>query len=98
MDIEFPCAEYELAEYGYSKERYTDELMQQTSCNLSEVLIQQMESNGIVCRKADVSVNISEDGSITISKVIVSTDDNEKAAEIIRNCFGPGTEVVYEDN
>lgn len=99
LDAELPHAgNYELMEYGYSREKYADELMQQTSVNLSDVVLQQMEANGVFCRKADVIVNISEDGSIFISKVIVSTDDNEKAAEIIRNCFGPGTEVVYEDN
>ena len=99
LKIELPRTEnYELSDYGYSREKYYEELMRQTSANLTEVLFQQLDSNGIICEKINVSVNISEDGSISISKVTVSTDDNEKAAEIIQNCLGLDTEVIYENN
>ena len=99
LNIELPRTEnYELTEYGYSKERYNEELIRQTEENLSAVLVQQLQSNGIVCDNLSVSVNISEDDSIFISKVTVSTDDHEKAAEIIHNCLGSDTEAVFEDN
>ena len=97
--MELPMLEnYELAEYGYSKEKYSEELIKQTSDNLADALNQKLEANNIICGNLQVSVNISAEGSILISKVTVSADDFERAAEIIRNCLGSGTEVINGDN
>ena len=45
-----------------------------------------------------MDVNISEDNSISISKVTVSAEDFAAASEIIRNCLGSETEVENGDN
>ena len=98
-DAELPrLGSYELSEYGYSMELYNAELAKQAKDNLTAVLVQQMEANGVECGKIEVDVNISADGGISISRVTVSVDDFDRAAEIIRNCLGSGTEVVDGNN
>ena len=98
-DFEMPRPEnYELSEYGYSAEKYRDELAGRCRENLTSVLRQQFESYGINCREIEVDVNISEDNSISISKVTVSAEDFAAASEIIRNCLGSETEVENGDN
>ena len=98
-NIDLPnLSSYELTDYGYSQEKYQLELSRQSSINISEALRQQLVSNGINCEKISADVNISEDGGINITKVTVSSDDNDGAAAIIRNCLGADTEVEYVDN
>ena len=87
-----------MSEYGYSAEKYRDELAGRCRENLTSVLRQQFESNGINCREIEVDVNILEDNSISISKVTVSAEDFAAASEIIRNCLGSEKEVENGDN
>ena len=84
-------------DYSYSQELYNEELKRQTSENVRDVLMQQIQAAGINCVQLEVLVNISEDGSISISRVIVSSDSFEAAAEIIRNSLGADTEVLNGD-
>lgn len=80
----------------FSVNAYNEELRRQTSYNVSAVLLQQISAAGISCEKIETEVNISEDGSISITKVTIRTDNYKKAAEIIRNSLGGETEVVNE--
>lgn len=85
---------YELADYGYSQELYLQALSEQTAANVEEILAQQLTAAGVGCEKIVADVNISEDNSISITKVTVTTEDFEAAAEIVKNSLGRETEVV----
>lgn len=95
FSFEMPViSEYELSDYSFSQDEYESELIRQSSENISQVLAEQIAASGTVCEKVKAEVNISEEGSIIISKVIVETDDFEKAADVVKSCLGEATEVV----
>ena len=76
---------------------YDKELVRKTSENISEVLRSQLEAEGIDVEKINTEVNISENGSISISRIVIGTSDNEAASAVIRRSLGDATEVVYGD-
>ena len=78
----------------YSQELYNNEICRQTAENISSILSEQINNAGIICTEINTEVNISDDNSIFISKVIISADDFEKAEKIIKNNVGSNTEVV----
>ena len=78
---------------GYA-EIYDNELARQTGENISNVLMTQLKAAGIAVEKIRTDVNISTDGSISINKVIVETEEPEAAARLIRNSLGQETEVI----
>ncbi|MBR3759605.1 MAG: hypothetical protein IKK47_01235 [Ruminococcus sp.] len=84
-------------DYSHSQDMYNEELRRQTSYNVSSVLLQQINAAGIQCEKIETEVNISEDGSISITKVTLKTDNFKDAAEIVRSSLGNETEVVNEN-
>lgn len=99
--FEFDLSEfraYDTPDYEYSREIYNEELRRQTSYNVSEVLLEQISAAGISCDKIETEVNISDDGSISITKVTLIADNFEKAADIIRKSLGDETEVVNENS
>ena len=73
---------------------YNEELKRQSAENISSVLRDQIAAAGINCDKIEIDVNISEDSIISISKVIITADDFEAAASIVRSSVGSETEVV----
>ena len=85
-------------DYSHSQEIYNEELRRKTSYNVSSVLLQQLKAAGISCEKIETEVNISDNGSISIIKVTVKTDNFKDAAEIIRSSLGNETEVINEDS
>lgn len=86
-------SDYEL-EYDYSGDIYAEVLVEQTAMNIESVLIGQIAAAGIPCEKIEAEINISPDYSISISRVTVTSEDFQAAAEIIRKSLGDGTEVV----
>lgn len=97
FSIELPeLTEYELADNSFSRQAYMAELAKQTAENIQQVLMEQINASGVKCENISADVNISEDGSIFISKVTVRADDPEMAADIVRNCLGSDTEVINE--
>ena len=96
FEVQLPeLSDRELLENNCSREAYKSALAEQTADNISQVLQQQIQASGIKCSKVSVDVNISDDGSIIITKVTVNADNFEKSAEIIKGCLGNETEVVY---
>lgn len=89
---------YSNQDYGISQDIYNEELRRQTSYNVSAVLLQQINAAGISCEKIETEVNISADGSISITKVTIKTDNYKKAAEIVRSSLGSETEVADENS
>ncbi|MDE5764291.1 MAG: hypothetical protein K2N49_02190 [Ruminococcus sp.] len=95
------CSEFEIPEfsgysldYDYSQDKYAQKLCETTAENISEILEQQFSSSGIYCEKILVEVNISAEYSISISRVMIITEDFEAAALIVKSCLGAETEVV----
>lgn len=92
LNFEMPDIQSEDTEY--SQELYNNEICRQTGENISSILSEQINNAGIICTEINTEVNISDDNSIFISKVIISADDFEKAEKIIKNNVGSNTEVV----
>ncbi|MBQ8298205.1 MAG: hypothetical protein IJX77_10535 [Ruminococcus sp.] len=98
LEFDLPDIEkYMSLEYDDSMSLYHEEMKKQTGENISAVLKQQIEAAGINCTEIETEVNISETNSISISRVTVSADNFEAAAEVIRNSLGAETEV-YNGN
>lgn len=96
-DFRLPeIANYELADYDCPQKLYDAALAEQTASNVCDILAEQIAAAGIDCEKITAEVNILSDGSISISRVTVNTEDIEGAAAVIRNTLGDETEVVNE--
>ena len=95
FEIELPdLSAFDSTDYSYSTEIYENEFRAQISENISAVLREQLKAAGINAEKIDTEVNISQDGSISINRVIISTSDFEASAKIIRGSIGQETEVI----
>ena len=92
---EFPdIHEIEIKDYSNSVEIYRNELSRKAGENIADILYSQLKAAGISIEKIDAEVNISEDGSISISRIIISSADPESASELIRRSLGQETEVI----
>lgn len=78
-------------------ELYNEQMCRQTAENIGAVLHQQIAAAGISCESIGIEVNISDEGSICINRVTISTEDFAAAAEIVRNSLGNDTEVLNGD-
>ncbi|MCR5708621.1 MAG: hypothetical protein K6G82_10150 [Ruminococcus sp.] len=97
-DLSLPeIGAYELSDTEYQQELYDRALAEQTATNVENILIEQLAAAGIDCKKISAEVNILSDGSISISRVTVDTEDIAGAAEVIRCTLGDETEVVNEE-
>ena len=95
FELEMPdLSAFDSTDYSYSAEIYENELRTQLSENISAVLLEQLNAAGIKTEKIDTEVNISQDGSISINRVIISTSDFEASAKMIRDSIGQETEVI----
>ena len=92
--LNFEMPDIQSEDTKYSQELYNNEICRQTAENISSILSEQINNAGIICTEINTEVNISDDNSIFISKVIISADDFEKAEKIIKNNVGSNTEVV----
>ena len=92
--LNFEMPDIQSKDTEYSQELYNNEICRQTAENISSILSEQINNAGIICTEINTEVNISDDNSIFISKVIISADDFEKAEKIIKNNVGSNTEVV----
>lgn len=80
----------------YSDELYNEEIQVQVSENVSEVLKDELEKNGISFDFIETDVNISDTDGISINKVKISTDNFSDAERIIKENLGEETEVINE--
>lgn len=85
---------FDMGEYNYSQELYKEALREQTAENIAELLRQQIEAAGIECGEIEPEVNISEDMSIDIERVVLTAEDYSAAAEIVKDSLGADTEVA----
>ena len=84
----------EVADYSQAKEIYRKELAEKAADNISNILYSQLEAAGIGIEKVEADINISENGSIDINRIIISSADPESAANLIRKSLGQEMEVI----
>ena len=95
LSIELPRLNIaDLSEYNYSQEQYIAEMKAQSEENIAEVLTSQIQAAGISCEEVLVEVNISDELSISISKVELKAEDFSAAAGIVRSSLGKETVIV----
>jgi len=95
MALEMPeISEIPQPESNYALELYNESLSRNAAENVGAVLYEQLAAAGISCESLDIDVNISADGSISISRVTVIAEDFSAARSVITGCLGSGTEVV----
>ena len=85
---------YEVSDYSAAAEVYRNEVAHKAADNISDILYSQLKATGIDIKEIKTEVNISEDGSIDISRVIISSADPAAAEELIRKSLGQETEVI----
>lgn len=89
---------YEIADHSEAHDLYRKALERQTAENIEGVLYVQLEAAGIPTEKLTAEINISDDGSISIDRVIIRTADTTAADELIRRSLGQETEVINESD
>ena len=99
QDITLDFPEFDMVSEGFSfeEERYTDEVIKQIEKNIEEGLKTELIEKGIYTEEISVTVNISDNNSISITKVIFYTETSEKEEEIcaeIRKILGNETEIL----
>lgn len=95
LAFEFP----DLSHYTYTSEElendaYGAALKAETERNINDILIQQLESAGIIFSSVETDVNISADYSISISSVTIRAEDFLSAAIVVKQSLGMETEVI----
>lgn len=98
-DINFDFPEFDMvsADISFKEETYTDEVIKQIEKNIEEGLKTELMEKEIDTEKILVTVNISDNNSISITKVIFYTETSEKEEEIrteIRKILGNETEII----
>ncbi len=95
--LDFPEIDIVSADVSIEKERYDDEIVKQIKENVEKGLRDELISKNLYTKEISVSVNISDNNSISISKVIFYTENSEMDEEIyseIRKILGEETEII----
>lgn len=95
--LDFPEIDIVSADVSIEKERYDDEIVKQIKENVEKGLRDELISKNLYTKEISVSVNISDNNSISISKVIFYTENSEMEEEIyseIRKILGEETEII----
>lgn len=76
---------------------YTDELIKEIENNVAQGLKNELSEKNLYIKEIYASVNISDNNSISISKVVFypkNDDDGEKIQNEIKNILGKDTEII----
>lgn len=95
--LDFPEIDIVSADISAENERYNDEIIKEIEHNIEEGLHNELLSENLYTKEISVSVNISDNNSISISKVIFYTENSEMDEEIyseIRKILGEETEII----
>ena len=95
--IDFPEIDMVSSDISIEKEQYDDEVIKQIEHNVAEGLYNELLYKNLCIEEILVSVNISDNNSISISKVIFYTENSETEEEIyseIRKILGEETEII----
>jgi hypothetical protein len=92
--LDFPEIDMVSADISIEKERYDDEIIKQIEENVEKGLQNELLNKNLYTEEISVSINISDNNSISISKVIFYTENSEMDKEIcseIRKILGEET-------
>ncbi|MBQ8727022.1 MAG: stage III sporulation protein AF [Oscillospiraceae bacterium] len=95
--LDFPEIDIVSADVSIEKERYDDEIVKQIKENVEKGLYNELLAKNLYTEEISVIVNISDNNSISISKVIFYTENSEMDEEIyseIRKILGEETEII----
>ena len=76
---------------------YTDELIKEIENNVARGLKDELSEKNLYIKEIYATINISDNNSISISKVVFSPkndDDGEKIKNEIKNILGKDTEII----
>ena len=88
----------DLGEYSYSQELYLSEMKARSEENIASVLREQIAAAGISCQDIRVEVNISDELCISISKVVLTSEDPQSAAVVVKSSLGREVVIEYGDS
>ena len=90
-DISYSNAGYE---FSYEGEEMYRRYLEKTICqNIENSIKSMLEEKNISCEKVSVSIDISDDYCISISKAGILSNEFEKASEIIRSEISEDCEI-----
>ena len=85
------------SDISLKNQHYNDEIIKQIEKNVEEGLRNELLAKNLHTEEISVNVNISDNNSISISKVIFYTKNSETEEEIyseIRKILGDETEII----
>lgn len=97
IDFDFPEFDMVSSDISFEKERYSDEVIKQIEKNIENGLKNDLAEKELYPEEIFVSVNISDNNSISISKVVFYTENSETEEKIyteIRKILGEETEII----
>lgn len=95
--LDFPEIDIASADISVESKRYDDTIIKEIEQNVEKGLRDELISKNLYTKEISVSVNISDNNSISISKVIFYTENSEMDEEIyseIRKILGEETEII----
>ncbi|MBP0960435.1 MAG: stage III sporulation protein AF [Oscillospiraceae bacterium] len=95
--LDFPEIDIVSADVSLENQHYNDEIIKQIEKNVEEGLQNELLVKNLHTEEISVNVNISDNNSISISKVIFYTKNSETEEEIyseIRKILGDETEII----
>ena len=97
ITFDFPEIDIISSNVTIETECYNDEIIRQIEHNVEEGLYNELLAKNLHTEEISASVNISDNNSISISKVIFYTENSEMDEEIyseIRKILGEETEII----
>ena len=95
--LDFPEIDIVSSDISLKNQHYNDEIIKQIKKNVEEGLQNELLAKNLHTEEISVNVNISDNNSISISKVIFYTKNSETEEEIyseIRKILGDETEII----
>ena len=82
------------SQYSEMDTAVDNQIKMMTENNIANSLMVKLVESGIKCNEIDVSINIDENSGISINKIEIDSDDNEKSKMIISTLLSIGEEVI----
>ena len=95
--LDFPEIDIVSADISVESKRYDDTIIKEIEQNVEKGLRDELISKNLYTKEISVNVNISDNNSISISKVIFYIENSEMEEEIyseIRKILGEETEII----
>ncbi|MCC8069360.1 MAG: hypothetical protein LIO71_06395 [Ruminococcus sp.] len=88
-DISLEDSPYDVEDDTYLQEYTYEAIQSEVESSIQTFL----EEKGILCKNILVNINITDDSCISINKVTISTDDFQRAKQVLTENFGDNITV-----